>query len=155
MYNEAKSARFALVASRFNKEIVERLVAGAQNIFARYEVVGVPPIFWVPGAFEIPLMAKHLSQTGCFDALVCLGAVIRGETAHFEHVATQAAAGILKTSLESGIPIIFSVLTTETIEQAHERSQMKGKNEGARGALAAIEMVHQLRTVDQLCVLKN
>jgi 6,7-dimethyl-8-ribityllumazine synthase len=147
MYNEAKRARFVIVASRFNKDIVDRLVEGAQATFARYEVVEVP-LFWVPGAFELPLMAKRIASTGRCDAILCLGAIIRGETAHFEHVATQAASGILQASLETEIPIIFSVLTTENIEQARARSQIQGKNEGARGALSAMEMVHQLRAIE-------
>jgi len=145
MFEGARKARFAIVVSRFNKEIVDALLESAQGIFSRYEIANVVT-YWVPGAFEIPLMAKRLAKSGRFDALLCLGAVIRGETAHFEHVATQAASGILQSSLDSDIPIIFSVLTTENVEQARARKQ-----EGARGALSAIEMVHQLQQVANIC----
>lgn len=153
MYHEVKNARFALLASRFNKEIVDKLVAGAQGVLLRYDIESM--LFWVPGAFEIPLMAKQIALTAHFDAIICLGAIIRGETAHFDHVAMQASSGILQSSLETNIPMIFSILTTNTIEQAKERAQEKGKNEGARGALTALEMVYQLRKVHLLCDLKN
>jgi len=136
------NTKIAIVASRFNELIVNNLVAGAVD---RLKRLGLPEenitITWVPGAFEIPLVAKTLASSGEYQAVICLGAVIRGATPHFDYVAGQAAAGILQTSLKTDIPIIFGVLTTETIEQALERAGSKAGNKGADSAETALEMV--------------
>jgi 6,7-dimethyl-8-ribityllumazine synthase len=138
--------RVALVCSRFNDLITTRLVVGARDGLVRH---GVDPSSiseaWVPGAFELPLVARRLAGSGEYDAVVCLGAVIRGATGHYEHVAGQCAAGIQRAQLDTGIPVIFGVLTTETIEQAIERAGTKAGNKGFDAAVAAIEMVDLLR----------
>ncbi len=138
--------RVALVCGRFNDLITTRLVAGARDGLVRH---GVDPSSiseaWVPGAFELPLVARRLAGSGEFDAIVCLGAVIRGATGHYEHVAGQCAAGIQRAQLDTGVPVIFGVLTTETIEQAIERAGTKAGNKGFEAAMAAIEMVDLLR----------
>jgi 6,7-dimethyl-8-ribityllumazine synthase len=138
--------RVALVCSRFNELITERLLAGARDGLIRH---GVDPASiseaWVPGAFELPLVASRLAGSGEFDAVICLGAVIRGATGHYEHVAGQCAAGIQRAQLDTGVPIIFGVLTTETIEQAIERAGTKAGNKGFESASAAIEMADLLR----------
>jgi 6,7-dimethyl-8-ribityllumazine synthase len=138
--------RIALVCSRFNEAITERLLAGARDGLVRH---GVDPASiseaWVPGAFELPLVAGRLAGSGEFDAVICLGVVIRGATGHYEHVAGQCAAGIQRAQLDTGVPIIFGVLTTETIEQAVERAGTKAGNKGFESASAAIEMADLLR----------
>ena len=138
--------RLAVVASRFNETITRQLLEGALSGLRRHGVdeAGIT-VAWVPGAFELPLAAKRLASTGEFDAVVCLGAVIRGATAHFEHVAGQAAAGATRAALDTGVPVIFGVLTTDTIEQAIERSGTKAGNKGFDAAVAAIEMADLLR----------
>ena len=136
-------SRFAVVAARFNEPVVAKLVEGAEAFFARegldHELV------WVPGAFELPLVAKTLADTGKYSAVVCLGAVIRGETAHFDFVATEAATGIMKAGLKTGIPILFGVLTTDTIEQAMDRAGGRHGNKGWDSAAAAVEMADVLK----------
>jgi len=141
---QGKEKRFALVASRFNQPLTELLVEGAKDGLRRH---GVEPkvLCWVPGAFELPLVAQKLAASGQYDAVICLGVVIRGETPHFEYVAGQAASGVMRAGLETGIPVIFSVLTTETIEQAQMRAGIKGSNKGFEGALTALEMVDLLQ----------
>jgi 6,7-dimethyl-8-ribityllumazine synthase len=138
--------RIALACSRFNDLITERLLAGARDALTRH---GIDPMslveVWAPGAFELPLVAKKLATSGEFDAVVCLGAVIRGATGHYEHVAGQCAAGIQQAQLDTGVPIAFGVLTTDTIEQAIERAGTKAGNKGAEAAVTAIEMVDLLR----------
>jgi 6,7-dimethyl-8-ribityllumazine synthase len=138
--------RVALVGSRFNDLITTRLVAGARDGLVRH---GVDPSSiseaWVPGAFELPLVARRLAGSGEFDAVICLGAVIRGATGHYEHVAGQCAAGIQRAQLDTGVPVIFGVLTTDTIEQAIERAGTKAGNKGYDAAVAAIEMADLLR----------
>ena len=135
--------RFALVCARFNRPIVERLCCAAIDaLHAEGVAEDAITTVWVPGAFEIPLVAKRLAQSGSFSAVICLGCVIRGETAHFEYVASQVAAGIMHASLMSGLPIIFGVLTTEDEAQAERRSGIGGKNLGSDFALAALEMAH-------------
>jgi 6,7-dimethyl-8-ribityllumazine synthase len=154
---DASGLRIAVVASRFNETITKALLDGALSGLRRHGLddasvaiggSGVPPgitVAWVPGAFELPLAAKRLAATGEFDAVICLGAVIRGATAHFEHVAGQAAAGAARAALDTGVPVIFGVLTTDTIEQAIERSGTKAGNKGFDSAVAAIEMADLLR----------
>jgi 6,7-dimethyl-8-ribityllumazine synthase len=138
--------RVALVCSRFNELITERLLAGARDGLIRHGVdPGSISEAWVPGAFELPLVAGRLAGSGEFDAVICLGAVIRGATGHYEHVAGQCAAGIQRAQLDTGVPIIFGVLTTETIEQAIERAGTKAGNKGFESASAAIEMADLLR----------
>ena len=141
--NQGEGKRIAIVVARFNSDITERLLAGALEALeesgVREEDIAVT---WVPGAFEIPLIAKRFAESGNYDAVICLGAVIRGETAHFEHVATQAASGIMQTALSTDVPVIFSVLTTENYEQAEARSGKREENGGFTGALTALEMAH-------------
>ena len=135
-------ARFGLVASRFNAFIVERLVEGAIDGLTRH---GAEPgnitLVRVPGSWEIPSVCARLAKSGKFDAVIALGAVIRGATAHFEHVAGEAAKGVAAAGAQSGIPVVFGVLTTDTIEQAVERAGTKAGNKGFDAALAAVEMV--------------
>lgn len=145
--SEANAGRkFAIVCSRFNKPITEKLLEGALECF---ELHGVNPenisIVWVPGAFEIPLVAKRFAESGEVDAVICLGAVIQGETAHFEHVAQQVASGIMQTALSTGIPTLFGVLTTQTVELAEARVGL-----GFEYAHSAIEMVNLFEKT--LCV---
>jgi 6,7-dimethyl-8-ribityllumazine synthase len=138
--------RIGIVVSRFNGTISERLLAGALDGLRRHDVADdAVDVAWVPGAFELPLAAKRMANSSRYDAVVCLGAVIRGSTPHFEYVAGHAAGGIARTSLESGLPVIFGVLTTETIEQAVERSGTKAGNKGYDAVVAAIEMANLLR----------
>ena len=138
--------RFALVAGRFNELVVEPLVAGCVDTFRRH---GIDPddrvdLVWVPGAMEIPLACQALAQGGGYAAVVALGAVIRGATPHFDMVASAAATGCSRVSLQTGVPVIFGVLTTDTIEQALERAGTKAGNNGSKAALAAIEMASLL-----------
>jgi 6,7-dimethyl-8-ribityllumazine synthase len=138
----ATAGRYALVCSRFNDLIVERLRHGAVDALTRHGVASDDiDVVWVPGAWELPLVAKNLAGSGAYVAVVCLGAVIRGSTAHFEHVAGQCAAGVQRVALDTGIPVAFGVLTTETIEQAIERAGTKAGNKGAEAAMAALETV--------------
>jgi 6,7-dimethyl-8-ribityllumazine synthase len=136
------------VVSRFNEAITRLLLEGARDCLRRHgaEDRGLV-VAWVPGAFEIPLAAQRLARSGQFDAVICLGAVIRGATAHFEHVAGQVAAGVARVALETGIPVIFGVLTTDTIEQALERAGTKAGNKGFDAALAAMETANLLRQI--------
>ena len=141
----ATAGRYALVCGRFNDLIVERLRHGAVDTLTRHGVASADiDVVWVPGAWELPLVAKRLAGSGEYVAVVCLGAVIRGSTAHFEHVAGQCAAGIQRVALDTGIPVAFGVLTTETIEQAIERAGTKAGNKGAEAAMAALETVSVL-----------
>ena len=143
---DAKGLRIALVASRFNETITRSLLEGALSALRRHGLdEGSMTVAWVPGAFELPLAAKRLAASGEFDAVVCLGAVIRGATTHYDYVCAQAATGIARASLETGVPVIFGVLTTENIEQAIERSGTKAGNKGFDSAVAAIEMADLLR----------
>ncbi|MBI3179028.1 MAG: 6,7-dimethyl-8-ribityllumazine synthase [Deltaproteobacteria bacterium] len=140
--------RFAVVASRFNGIITERLLTGALDAFRRHGVdAAAIDVAWTPGAFELPLVAKKLAATGQYAAVLALGAVIRGDTAHFEHVAAQAAAGIARAALDTGVPVIFGVLTTDTLEQATDRAGGKGGNKGFAAAVAAIEMAQLVRAL--------
>jgi 6,7-dimethyl-8-ribityllumazine synthase len=143
------SGRFAIVVARFNGLITERLLAGAWEAFGLHGVEAEQvDIAYVPGSFEIPLVARRLAQTGRYAAIICLGAVVRGETAHFEHVAGQAAAGVARTGYECGLPVIFGVLTTNTVEQALDRAGVKSGNAGYQAVVDAIEMADLLRQID-------
>jgi len=140
-----RDRRFAIVVSRYNEFIGSKLLDGALDTLRRHEVApNNITVAWCPGAFEIPLVAKKLAGTGQFDAVICLGAVIRGATPHFDYVAGEATKGIAQTSLELGVPIAFGLLTTESIEQAIERAGTKSGNKGAEAAMSAIEMANVL-----------
>ncbi|MDP9374747.1 MAG: 6,7-dimethyl-8-ribityllumazine synthase [Chloroflexota bacterium] len=143
-----RGRRFAIVVSRFNELIGRQLLTGALDALRRHGVTDDRiAVAWVPGAFEIPLVAKRLAGAGQHDAVVCLGAVIRGATPHFDYVAGGVASGIAGASLETGVPIIFGVLTTDTIEQAIERAGTKAGNKGADAALSALEMTNVLAAI--------
>jgi 6,7-dimethyl-8-ribityllumazine synthase len=145
---DARGRRFAIVASSFNEVVVGKLVEGGLACFRAHGVSEDDLlVIWVPGAFELPLVAKRLAQSEQHDGVVCLGAVIRGETAHFDHVAGQAAAGIQQVSLETGVSVAFGVLTTDTMEQALDRAGGKHGNKGWDAAMAAMQMASVL---DQL-----
>lgn len=135
--------RFAIVAGRFNEPVVAKLVEGA-TAFLERENIGFD-LIWVPGAFELPLTAKTLAESGRYAAVICLGAVIRGETSHYDLVAGEAARGIMDAGLSTGLPIIFGVVTTETVEQAMDRAGGKHGNKGWDAAAAAADMVRTLR----------
>jgi 6,7-dimethyl-8-ribityllumazine synthase len=141
----APAGRFAIVAARFNGLVTESLLNGCKDALKRHGVADDQvDVAWVPGSFEIPVVARKLAASGRYAAVMCLGCVIRGETAHFDHVAGQAAAGVMQVSLATGIPVIFGILTTDSIEQALDRAGLKGGNKGADAAMAAIEMVSLL-----------
>ena len=141
MLNGARK-RFGIVASRFNELIVRKLLEGAMDCLIRH---GADPeaitVVWVPGAFEIPVIAQKMARSKKFDAVICLGAVIRGGTPHFDYVAAEVSKGIAKVSVDENMPVVFGVLTTDTIEQAIERAGAKAGNKGWNAALSAIEMV--------------
>src|SRR3954463_5772599 len=140
--------RFAIVAARFNAFITEALWTGCRDAFVRHGVSADSlDLVWVPGSFEIPLIARKLAESGQYAAVVCLGCVIRGETGHYDHVAGQAAAGVMQAGLGTGVPVIFGILTTETVEQALNRSGLKSGNKGADAAVSAIEMVNLLAQI--------
>ncbi len=136
--------RYAIVVARFYEELAERLVSSARRVFDDAGADAVD-VFDVPGAFELPHAALLAAQTERYDGIACLGAVIRGETTHYDYVCAQAAAGIARAALDTGVPVIFGVLTTENIEQAIERSGTKAGNKGFDSAMAAIEMADLLR----------
>ncbi len=138
--------RVAVVASRFNDLVTERLVAGARDALVRHGVdAGSITEAWVPGALELPLVAQRFAASGDHDAVVCIGVVIRGSTDHYTHVATQCAAGLARVQLDTGVPVVFGVLTTETLDQALERAGAKLGNKGFEAATTAIEMADLLR----------
>lgn len=142
----ARDASFAIVVSRFNAFITERLLEGALETFRRHDAdMDRVTVAWCPGSVEIPLVAKKLADSGAYDAVVCLGAVIRGATTHYDLVASAVASGTTRVGLDTGIPVIFGVITTDTIEQAIERAGTKAGNKGSEAALTAIEMVNLLR----------
>ncbi|MBY0523760.1 MAG: 6,7-dimethyl-8-ribityllumazine synthase [Gemmataceae bacterium] len=142
----APAGRFALVAARFNEFIVEKLVAGALDGFHRHGVAtDAIDLVRVPGSFEIPLVARRLAESRKYAAIVCLGAVIKGETDHYDHVAGGATNGVLQAGLSTGVPVIFGVLTCDTLEQAINRAGAKAGNKGFEAALTAIEMVNLLK----------
>ena len=146
-YN-AEGMRVGIVASRFNEFITNKLLEGALDMLRRHGAAeGDIDVAWVPGAFEIPLAARKMAASKKYDAIICVGAVIRGATSHYDHVCSEVTKGVAQAGLITGVPVIFSVLTTETIEQAVERAGTKAGNKGANGAMAAMEMaslLHQL-----------
>ncbi len=143
---DATGMRFAIVAARFNNDVTEPLCAGAEKTLRDHGAADVH-VAWVPGAFELPLVAKKFAESGAVDAVVCIGAVIRGETAHFEYVAGECAAGVTRASLDTGVPIAFGVLTVEDREQAHDRVGGAEGHKGEEAAATAIEMVSLLRNL--------
>jgi 6,7-dimethyl-8-ribityllumazine synthase len=145
----AEGFRFGIIVSRFNDFISSKLVEGALDALNRHGANDDQiDVVRVPGAFETPLMAKRLAETGRYDAVVCLGAVIRGATPHFDYVAAEVSKGIAAVSLESKVPVTFGVLTTDNLEQAIERAGSKSGNKGYEAAVAAIEMVNLLREME-------
>ena len=142
----AGDVKIAIVAARFNDFVVEHLVEGAVDALGRHEVKE-ENIFLakVPGAFEIPLAAKRMAESGNYDAVICVGAVIRGSTTHYDYVCNEVSKGIAQVSLATGVPVMFGVLTTENIEQAVERSGSKAGNKGAECAVGALEMINLLK----------
>jgi 6,7-dimethyl-8-ribityllumazine synthase len=140
--------RFALVAARFNQFVVEHLVGGAVDALKRHGVADdAIDLVWVPGSYEVPLVARRLAGGGNYAALICLGAVIRGDTDHYDYVAGEAAKGVAQASLATGVPVIFGILTCDTLEQAINRAGAKAGNKGFEAALTAIEMVNLLRNL--------
>ena len=144
----AAGLRFALVVSRFNAFVTERLLDGAVDALNRAGAAGDSiDVVRVPGAFEIPVTAKHLAETGRYNAIICLGTVMRGETPHFEHISTEASKGVAAAALNSGIPMSFGILTVENLEQAVDRAGLKSGNKGFEAAMTAVEMANLLKKV--------
>ena len=144
----AKGKKFALVASRFNDFLTKELISGCADTLLRHGALEQDlALFWVPGAFEIPLVALKLAKSKSYDAIICLGTVIRGSTPHFDYIASEVSKGIAKISLETAIPVIFGVITADTIEQAIERAGTKDGNKGKDAALSAIEMANLIKTI--------
>lgn len=140
--------KFGIVISRFNEFITRKLLDGAQDALLRHGVSGDDiDIAWVPGAFEIPLVTKNLAQSKKYDAIICLGAVIRGATPHFEYIAAEVTKGIARIGMDTGLPISYGIITADTLEQSIERAGTKGGNKGFDAAVDAIEMVNLLREI--------
>ncbi len=145
---QAVGKKFGIIVSRFNSFVSERLLEGALDTLLRSGAEeGAIDVIRVPGAFEIPIMAQKMAKSGGYDAIICLGAVIRGATSHYDLVANEAAKGVAQVGMETGVPAIFGVLTTDTIEQAIERAGSKAGNKGSESALAAIEMINLLSQI--------
>ena len=143
-----KGLKFGLVISRFNEFFSKKLLEGAQDALLRHGVEEEDiDIAWVPGSFEIPQIALKLAQSKRYDAVICLGAMVRGGTPHFEYIAAEVTKGIAKAGMETGIPVIYGVITTDTLEQAIERSGTKAGNKGFEAAVSAIEMANLLRSI--------
>lgn len=144
----ARDIKIGIVAARFNEFITSRLLGGAIDGLKRHEVKEDQiDVAWVPGAFEIPLIAQTMAESGTYDAVICLGAVIRGSTSHYDYVCAEVSKGIAQVSLQSKVPVMFGVLTTDTIEQAIERAGSKAGNKGFECATGAIEMVNLIRNI--------
>lgn len=145
----AKGMKVGIVCARFNEFITSKLLSGAMDALKRHEVSDEDIyVAWVPGAFEIPLIASKMAKSGKYDAIICLGAVIRGNTSHYDYVCSEVSKGIASVSLASDIPVMFGVLTTENIEQAIERAGTKAGNKGYDCAMGAIEMVNLIREIE-------
>ncbi len=141
-----KGQKFAIVVSRFNEFISSKLLAGAVDVLTRHGVAeGAIDIAWTPGSFEVPLVAQKMAASGKYAAVICLGAVIRGGTPHFDYIASEVSKGVAQVALASGVPTIFGVITTDTIEQAIERAGAKAGNKGGDAAQSAIEMANLLK----------
>jgi 6,7-dimethyl-8-ribityllumazine synthase len=143
---DATGMRFAIAVARFNRDITDALLDGARRTLDKFGAARVD-VVWVPGAFELPVVARRLARTGWADAVICIGAVVRGDTPHFDYVAGECAAGITRVSLDTGVPVIFGVLTVDTREQAIERIGGKEGHKGEEAAAGAIEMVALLRAL--------
>lgn len=144
----AEGQRVGIVAARFNEFITSKLLGGARDAFLRHGGDEQQlEVAWVPGAFEVPLVAKKMAESGKYDAVVCLGAVIRGATPHFDMVANEATKGVANVGLQTGVPVIFGILTTDSIEQAVERAGTKAGNKGFDAMTTAIEMVNLLKQI--------
>lgn len=144
----ADGAKIAIVASRFNEFITSKLIGGAVDCLKRHNVNDDDiTLAWIPGAFEIPLIADKMACSGKYDAVICVGAVIRGSTSHYDYVCSEVSKGIATVSLKSGIPVLFGVLTTENIEQAIERAGTKAGNKGYDCAISAIEMINLAKNI--------
>jgi 6,7-dimethyl-8-ribityllumazine synthase len=143
---DARGMRFAVVVARYNEAVTKELLAGAERMLEQHNAAEVH-VAWTPGAFELPLVARRFAAGGSVDAVICLGAVIRGETAHFEYVAGETAAGITRAALDTDVPVIFGVLTVDNRAQAQERLGGAEGHKGEEAALAAIEMVSLLRSL--------
>ena len=142
------SMKVGIVASRFNEFIVSKLIGGARDGLLRHDVSEDDiDLAWVPGAFEIPVVAKKMAESKKYDAVICLGAVIRGSTSHYDYVCAEVSKGVAQVSMAAGIPVMFGILTTDTIEQAIERAGTKAGNKGYECALGAIEMVNLLKEI--------
>ncbi len=145
----SKNIKIAIVAARFNEFITNKLLGGAMDGLLRHGVLEEDiHVAWVPGAFEIPLIASKLAQSGKYDAIICLGAVIRGSTSHYDYVCSEVSKGVANVSLNTGVPVMFGVLTTDNIEQAIERAGTKAGNKGFDCAVGAIEMVNLIREIE-------
>ena len=145
----SRDIKIGIVAARFNEFIVSKLIGGCEDTLLRHGVKEEDiSLAWVPGAFEIPLIAGKMARSGEYDAVIALGAVIRGSTSHYDYVCAEVSKGIAAVSLDSGVPVLFGVLTTDTIEQAIERAGTKAGNKGADCAQGAIEMVNLIRKLD-------
>jgi 6,7-dimethyl-8-ribityllumazine synthase len=144
----AQGLKFALVVSRFNEFISSRLLDGAQDALLRHGAKEEDiEIAWTPGSFEIPLIAQKMAESKKYSAVICLGVIIRGGTPHFDYIAAEASKGIAKVSLDSGVPVIFGIITADTLEQAIERAGVKEGNMGAKAAVGAIEMANLLKSL--------
>ncbi len=144
-----RGLKFAIVVSRFNEFITSKLLGGALDVLKRHETADNDiDVVWVPGAFEIPLLAKKLASGGKYNAVICLGAVIRGSTTHYDYVCNEVSKGIAAVGLSTGVPTIFGVVTTENIEQAIERAGTKAGNKGSDAAVSAMEMANLLKSLD-------
>ena len=145
----SENIRVGIVCARFNEFIVNKLLGGAMDALVRHNVAEDDiHVAWVPGAFEIPLIASKMAKSGKYDAVICLGAVIRGSTSHYDYVCNEVSKGVASVSLETGVPVMFGVLTTENIEQAIERAGTKAGNKGFVCAVGAIEMVNLIRDIE-------
>jgi len=143
-----KGLKFGLVVSRFNEFITQKLLDGARDALLRHDVNEEDiEVAWVPGSFEVPLVAKKLAQTKRFDAIICLGTLIRGGTPHFEYITAEVSKGVARISLETGLPVLFGIITADTLEQAIERAGTKMGNKGFDAAMSAIEMANLLRSI--------
>ena len=141
--------KIGIIASRFNEFITSKLVSGAEDCLKRHGVADENmSVAWVPGAFEIPVIAKRMAASGKYDAVICLGAVIRGATSHYDYVCAEVSKGIAAVSLDTGIPVLFGILTTDTIEQAIERAGTKAGNKGTDCAMSALEMINLIKNIE-------
>ena len=152
----AEGMKIGIVAARFNEFIVSKLIEGARDALLRHDVKDENiDLAWVPGSFEIPVTCKHLAESGKYDAIIALGAVIRGSTSHYEYVCAEVSKGVAQVSLNTGLPVMFGILTTDTIQQAIERAGTKAGNKGYDCAMGAIEMVNLIKKADQKLLEKK